>query len=212
MAPRKTKNEGGGGDAGVEIPVRIKDKKPAGEPVKIMINDAEAPEAEKTEESKAEVVSKFEETLKEKDERIAQLEEQVKWLSAEFENFRQRQDRKYQDFVKYAAEDVINKFFPVLDSIAQARALTEREHNFESLLTGLEMIETQLKDTFQKLGVEEIKSLGEQFNPELHHAVMTEETNDHPEDTITGEMQKGYIYKDKVIRPAMVKVAKPRQA
>jgi molecular chaperone GrpE len=143
-----------------------------------------------------------------KDDRIMELEEQIRRLSAEFENFRRRQEKRYEETCKYAAEDTISKFLPVLDSIEQARIMTRKDCDIENYLKGLDLIHCQLSDALTKLGVEEIKSVGEPFDPAVHHAAFVHETDEHPEDTVLEEFQKGYTFRDRVLRPSMVKVSK----
>jgi molecular chaperone GrpE len=143
-----------------------------------------------------------------KDDKIRELEEQIRRLSAEFENFRRRQEKRYEETCKYAAEDTISKFLPVLDSIEQARIMTRKDCDMENYLKGLDLIYSQLSDALIKLGVEEIKSVGEAFDPAIHHAAFVHETDEHPEDTVLEEFQKGYTFRDRVLRPSMVKVSK----
>lgn len=143
-----------------------------------------------------------------KDARILELEEQVLRLSAEFENFRKRQERKYEEWSKYAAEGVICQFLPVLDNIRLTVENAEKDADSGHIKKGLEMITSQLQDTMKKLGVEEIDSLGKEFDPAMHHALAAEETSSIPDGQIVTEFQKGFIFNGKVIRPSMVKVAR----
>lgn len=143
-----------------------------------------------------------------KDERIRDLEEQVRRLSAEFENFRRRQERKVEEIRNYAADGVIAEFLPVLDSIEQA-VLSVGETDRETPLgKGLAMIGKQLQQTLTKLGVEEVPTVGVPFDTAMHQAISVEETGEHPDETVLEQYRKGYKYKDRALRPAMVKVSR----
>ncbi len=204
---------------GYEIPVKI--KKPGGSDQKSkpgeidrleQVNQAPpvgeaVPRNKEGEEMGRESHEQKEEVIC-KDEQIARLEEQIKRLSAEFENFRRRQEKRFEDTAKYAGESVVSEFLPVLDSIRMAHGTAQREHDFDQLLKGLEMIASQLRDTLGKLGVEEIKAVGETFDPALHHAVQAEMTHEYPDQHIIEEYQTGYKYMDRVLRPSMVRVAR----
>ncbi len=125
-------------------------------------------------------------------------------MQADFENYRKRVAREREDLLKYANEQLIMALLPVIDNFD--RALSAKNDNSEKLLAGVEMISRQLCDILAKEGLEAVPAVGEQFNPEFHEAVMKEETGDYPENTVTEELRRGYLYKGRVIRPAMVKV------
>ncbi|MCE1248144.1 MAG: nucleotide exchange factor GrpE [Firmicutes bacterium] len=205
---------------GVEIPVRIIDRTKGIEkdgPVKIKIGDsakeqaetkgmdemAQQPENKPTEEAAAQ-----ENQAEQKDARIAELEEQVKRLSAEFSNFQLRQEKRLEEIRKYAAESVILEFFPILDSIGQAQAAISKGADQESIGKGMEMIDKKLREIFQNLGITEIDAKGQKFDPAFHFAVGVEETDQHPDETVLDEYQKGYVYREKVLRPSMVRVSR----
>lgn len=213
IAGRKS---GKAASAGVEIPVIIKDaiakyKERTGPAM-----EASPPQAaaESQEEQAQEMQDKREEKKEDapqeetKDEAIARLEEQIKRLSAEFENFRRRQERRFEDKLKVANEELVTEFLPVLDGIRKAHETADKEHSFERLLEGLDMVARQLEDTLKKLGLEEIVAEGETFDPAFHHAVQAEVTDEYPDQHIIREYQKGYRFKDRVIRPSMVLVAR----
>lgn len=197
-----------GEPAEFEIPVRIIDReKKHIEPVKIMIegdNEQESP-MKGSEQMEDEIRT---EDTESREERIAELEEQVRRLSAEFANFRIRQDKKLDEIRKYASENVIAEFLPTLDSIEKAIEAAEKADNPDSIKKGMEMISNQLKQTLERLGVEEIHAHMETFDPAMHQAIHVVETDAHPDETVIGEFQKGYRYKDRVLRPAMVQVSR----
>jgi len=191
----------------VDIPVKILSKRKTGKPVKIEVLDKDS--AESIRKGRGEMKPGIiKEELKAKDKRIAELEEQVRRISAEFQNFTIRQDKKLEDIRKYAAENVIAEFFPVLDSIERANDAADKSGDPQTIKKGLEMIGNQLKGTLERLGVEEIKSMSGTFDPSLHHAIHVVETNEHPDETVLGEFQKGYKYKDRILRPSMVSVSR----
>ncbi|MCL0100692.1 nucleotide exchange factor GrpE [Peptococcaceae bacterium] len=125
---------------------------------------------------------------------------------ADFENLRRRTNKEREQLLKYAAEELIIDILPVIDNFQ--RALESKNKSSEEFVSGVEMIYKQLLDVLKKAGVEEIKSLGEDFDPNKHEAIMQVESEEYPENKIVEVLRKGYILKDKIIRPAMVKVSK----
>lgn len=169
---------------------------------------AKAEEAVETEEAAEEVKEETKEPcLEEKlQAEIAELKDKLMRHAAEFDNYKKRTQKERDDLYKTAVCDTIEKILPVKDNLE--RALTSIEGAEESIVEGIKMIDKQFTEVLKSAGVEEIKSIGEIFDPERHNAVMHEEADDKEENTITEEFQKGYIYKDeKVIRYSMVKVA-----
>ena len=125
-------------------------------------------------------------------------------LQADFENFRRRVNKEKEEFHKYASESLICSLLPILDNFERAIAAGEGGN----LLSGVEMIFRQLKEILEKEGLCSIQAVKTEFDPNRHEAVMTVENDEHPDNTVIEEFQKGYLLKDKVIRPAMVKVSK----
>ena len=156
---------------------------------------------EKVEEAQEEVSA--EDKLKEE---IESLKDKLMRNLAEFDNYKKRTQKEREDLYATAVCDTIGKILPVKDNLE--RALISLADAEESVLEGIKMIDKQFSDVLKAQGIEEIKSVGEAFDPERHNAVMREDAEDKEENTITEEFQKGYIYKDeKVIRYSMVKVA-----
>ncbi|HEY3974903.1 MAG TPA: nucleotide exchange factor GrpE [Candidatus Sulfotelmatobacter sp.] len=124
---------------------------------------------------------------------------------AEFENARRRATKEQQDFRDYAAADSIRPLLPVLDSFERALQVKSEPGDFRS---GVELIYRQLQDALTKLGVRAIPAKGEQFDPHVHEAIEMVETTDAPDHEVLEELQRGYKIKDRLLRPAMVKVAK----
>jgi len=124
---------------------------------------------------------------------------------AEFDNFRKRTIKEKSEIYDNGVVATIEKLLPVLDNLE--RAVESGKASDEGLYKGVQMILTQFKETFASLGVEEIPSVGEKFDPKFHSAVAHIEDPAYGENEIIFDMQKGYKYKNKVIRPSMVKVA-----
>jgi len=128
---------------------------------------------------------------------------------AEFENARRRASKEQQDFRDYAAADAIRPLLPVMDSFERALLVKSQPEDFRS---GVELIYKQLQDALAKLGVRAIPAKGEPFDPHYHEAIEMVETSDAPDHEVLEELQRGYRFKDRLLRPAMVKVAKnPRR-
>ncbi len=128
-------------------------------------------------------------------------------LQADFENYRRRTAREKEELVKFATEQLIVSLLPVIDNFE--RALASGCENPDKLLEGVEMIYRQLFDLLAAEGLVPIPAVGERFDPARHEAVSQVESSEHVDDTILEEFRRGYYLKDKVIRPSMVKVARP---
>jgi molecular chaperone GrpE len=132
-------------------------------------------------------------------------------LQAEFENARKRAAREQQDFRDYALTDALRTLLPVLDSFERALQVGAGERS--EIRNGVELIYKQLQDAFVKLGLRPIPAKGEPFDPRLHEGIEMVETSDFPDHQVIEELQKGYKLKDRLLRPAMVKVAQsPKQS
>jgi molecular chaperone GrpE len=124
---------------------------------------------------------------------------------AEFENARRRGAKEQQDFRDYAAADAIKSLLPVIDSFERALQVQSEPGDFRG---GVELIYKQLQDALAKLGVRAIPTKGEPFDPHVHEAIEMVETSDAPDHEVIEELQRGYKIKDRLLRPAMVRVAK----
>src|ERR1700733_5684541 len=123
---------------------------------------------------------------------------------AEFENARRRASKEQQDFRDYAAVDAIKPLLPVLDSFERALQVKSEPADFRS---GVELIYKQLQDALAKVGVKAVPAKGEPFDPHVHEAIEMVETTEAPDHEVLEELQRGYKFKDRLLRPAMVKVA-----
>lgn len=132
------------------------------------------------------------------------LRDQALRARADFDNFRKRSEREKADYYKYALAGLVQNLLPVVDNFQ--RALEADASNVEDFRKGVEMIAKQMSDVLQKIGVTEVDADGT-FDPTVHEAVMREETSDVPSHTILAVLQKGYRLNDRLLRPALVKVA-----
>jgi len=129
-------------------------------------------------------------------------------LQAEFDNARKRAIREQQEFREFAAADVIKSILPTLDSFERAlRAPAGVANDFRS---GVELIYRQLQDALEKAGVRPIAAVGQPFDPRVHEAIEMVDTTEAPDHQVLDELQRGYKYKDRLLRPAMVRVARNR--
>jgi len=172
---------------------------------------AEALENDGAEAAADENAAEDDETLKLKEKyeaEIADLKDKYTRLYAEFDNFRKRTEKeKIQNF-DFGAREVIEKLLPVVDNFERALGTVEEEDVEDAFTKGVQGIYKQIEKLFEDLQVKAIKAEGEKFDPNLHNAVMTDTESDAEEDTVTQDLQKGYTYKDQVIRHSMVKVKK----
>ncbi|MCW2278129.1 nucleotide exchange factor GrpE [Heliophilum fasciatum] len=128
-------------------------------------------------------------------------------LQADFDNFKRRTRQEKEDLARFASEQLIVQLLPVLDNFDRAVAAMEAQ-GAQNLVSGLAMIQRQVLDILSREGLQAMDAVGQPFDPNYHDAVMHEPANEaFPDGTVMMELQKGYVLKDKVIRPAMVKVA-----
>jgi molecular chaperone GrpE len=126
---------------------------------------------------------------------------------ADFDNFRKRQREETSRACDFARVEVISNLLPILDNFERSVQAAEAQHSYDALVEGVSLTLRQLHDMLTKQGVEPIDSVGQEFNPELHEALMRVETDDYPENTVVDELEKGYTLNGKVLRPARVRVA-----
>ena len=145
--------------------------------------------------------------LAEKTSKCSEYLEMLQRTAAEFDNFKKRSIKEKEALYIDAVCDVVSAFLPVIDNVERALKAISGDSSAQSLKEGVEMVFRQFGDALKKIGVEEIKALNEPFDPMLHNAVMHVEDESYGHSIVIEEFQKGYIYKDKVIRYSMVKVA-----
>ena len=142
-----------------------------------------------------------------KDEKIEELTDRLTRQMAEFDNFRKRTDREKSQMYEVGAKDVIDKILPVVDNFERGLGAVTEEEKEDPFVKGMEQIYKQLMTTLEGIGVKPIEAVGNEFDPDLHNAVMHVEDEEVGENIIVEEFQKGYMYRDSVVRHSMVKVA-----
>lgn len=135
------------------------------------------------------------------------LNNQYLRLAADFDNYRKRQAQEREALLKYGAQECMKKIIEVVDNFDRAIQSVEKIDDVDKMKETFFVLNKQLTDSLTKLGLEQIKCVGEKFDPNLHEAVMQTPTDEYEEETIINELQKGYKLGDKVLRPAMVNVA-----
>ena len=140
------------------------------------------------------------------EEKLADLEDQRMRQLAEFENFRKRSEKEKSQMFEVGAKTVIEKMLPVIDNFERGLTAVPEEERDTSFVQGVELVYKQLLTTFDELGVKPIEAVGQEFDPNLHNAVMMVDDESLESGTVAEEMQKGYLYKETVVRHSMVKV------
>ena len=134
----------------------------------------------------------------------AEAEDRLLRLRAEFDNHRRRVERERSDFLQYAAADLVQQVLPVLDDFERALKHETADRDYAK---GVELIFQRFSETLKKMGLEPLETAGQKFDPNLHQAVQRVETDEAEDQMILDEFQKGYNFRGKLLRPAMVKVA-----
>ena len=158
--------------------------------------------------SKKDHKSKDKKKIEELEIQIAQLNDKNMRITAEMINTVRRKDEETSRLLKYSNESLILELLPIIDNFERALSINTENVDVINYQKGMEMIYTNLINILNKYEVKEIDALNKEFDPSFHQAVMTGEKEGVKENIVIEVMQKGYIYKDKVIRPAMVKVSK----
>ena len=164
---------------------------------------AESKDDNKKEKKKKEKADKKQEALKEK---IEELEDRVKRQMAEFENFRKRTEKEKTAMFETGAKSVIEKILPVVDNFERGLAAVPENEKDGGFAQGMEMIYKQLMTELENMDVKPIPAVGEEFNPDFHNAVMQVESEEYESGVVAQELQKGYTYRDSVVRHSMVAV------
>jgi molecular chaperone GrpE len=181
----------------------------ADNPQNAVVTEEAQPNSERTPESvdppeisipKPEITSERDRLMKEK----AEMQDLLQRRQAEFENYRRRVERERGELLEFASMDTVKALLPILDDFERGLKM---EGGGREYARGMELIYQRLYETLKKLGLEPISSEVAVFNPHIHHAVEMVDTKDHPDQTILEEYQRGYYFKGRLLRPAMVKVA-----
>lgn len=133
------------------------------------------------------------------------LQDRLLRTAAEFDNYRKRMDRERRELADYTAGEVISELLPIIDNLERALQAAAED---DPLRKGVELTHRQMLDLLRKRGVKPIEALGADFDPNFHQAVIHEESTEHREGEVMAELQRGYVVGDRLLRPAMVKVAK----
>ena len=164
---------------------------------------AEEPEAGKEKGS----FFKKKEKKDKKDEKIEELTDRVRRQMAEFDNFRKRTEKEKTQMFETGAKSIVEKILPVVDNFERGLAAVTEEEKGTPFVEGMEKIYKQMMTVLEEAGVKPIEAVGQEFDPSLHNAVMHIEDEEFGENIIAEEFQKGYTYRDSVVRHSMVKVA-----
>lgn len=170
----------------------------------------ETEESQDTKDTESKEKKKFfakKEKKDKKDEKIEELTDRLTRQMAEFDNFRKRTEKEKSQMYEIGAKDIIEKILPVVDNFERGIAAVPEEEKSNPFAEGMEKIYKQLMTTLEEIGVKPIEAVGQEFDPDFHNAVMHVEDEEVGENIITEEFQKGYLYRDSVVRHSMVKVA-----
>lgn len=172
-------------------------------------------QAEETEESEAEDGQEapadekkgfFKKKKDKKDEQIEDLNDRLKRQMAEFDNFRKRTEKEKAQMFDMGARTIIEKILPVIDNFERGLAAVPEEQKDDAFVTGMDKVYKQMLTELDAIGVKPIEALGKEFDPDLHNAVMQVESEEYEPGTVAQELQKGYTYKENVVRHSMVAV------
>ncbi|MBY6035428.1 nucleotide exchange factor GrpE [Fictibacillus nanhaiensis] len=159
------------------------------------------------------VEDSVEESLTEEQQRMQELEAKLEEanqknlrLQADYDNFRRRTREEQAASLKYKSQSLLEQLLPALDNFERALKTEATHEQAKPLIQGMEMVYRQLVEALKQEGLSEVPTVGETFDPNMHQAVMQVEDSEYESNTVIEELQKGYMLKDRVIRPAMVKV------
>jgi molecular chaperone GrpE len=170
------------------------------------VKEETAAEETKTEAGETEETSPAEEKKTKEQEKIEELEDRVKRQLAEFENFRKRTDKEKEQMFETGAKSVLEKILPVVDNFERGLSNIKPEEESDPHVEGMRMIYKQLIGELEKLEVKPIEAVGCEFNPDFHNAIMQVASDEYESGFVAQELQKGYMYRDSVLRHSMVAV------
>ena len=168
-------------------------------------NDADAAKEEQPE--KKGFFGKKKEKKDKKDEQIEDLTDRLRRQMAEFENFRKRTEKEKSQMFDMGAKTIVEKVLPVIDNFERGLAAVPEDKKEDAFVVGMDKIYKQFLTTLEEAGVKPIEAVGQEFDPNFHNAVMHVEDEELGENIVAEELQKGYMYRDAVVRHSMVKVA-----
>ena len=167
--------------------------------------DAEASEADSEDPDKKK--SFFKKKKDKKDEQIEELTDKVKRQMAEFDNFRKRTEKEKSQMYDMGAKTIVEKILPVIDNFERGLAAVPEDNKEDAFVVGMDKIYRQMLTVLEEAGVKPVEAVGAEFDPNFHNAVMHVEDETLGENVVAEELQKGYMYRDTVVRHSMVKVA-----
>ncbi|MBO4785216.1 MAG: nucleotide exchange factor GrpE [Lachnospiraceae bacterium] len=176
------------------------------EETKEEVKEETAAEEANTEAPETEEASPAEEKKTKEQEKIEELEDRVKRQLAEFENFRKRTDKEKEQMFETGAKSVLEKILPVVDNFERGLSNIKPEEESDPHVEGMRMIYKQLMTELEKLEVKPIEAVGCEFNPDFHNAIMQVASDEYESGFVAQELQKGYMYRDSVLRHSMVAV------
>lgn len=200
-----------------EIPIEINIDGESEPPVEIPLEEGSESELvdveieDKIIEIKESELEGLKKALEEEKAKAFEAEKKLKYVQADFINYKKALDKEKLDFIKYSEKDILKDFLEIYDNFERAiDNLNKYKSNIEpTVKQGFEMIYKQTKEFLEKKGVKPIEAAGKQCDPYLHEVMMNQETDQHPEDCVIEELRKGYYLHDKVLRTSFVKIAKP---
>ena len=171
---------------------------------KASMGEEEKPASSVAEESRESLLAK-------KEKEVQEINDKYIRLLAEFENFKKRSSRDQLEYMKYAYEPVLREILPVLDNLERAYFHSKESQDIQKLIEGLQLILKQSQEVLSKLGVSPILAKGAAFDPMQHQAISQVESDQVAENHVVDEISKGYVFKDRVLRPSMVTVSKKKK-
>ncbi len=168
--------------------------------------DTEAASEEKDTKEKKDGIFGKKKKKDKKDEQIEDLNDRLRRQMAEFDNFRKRSEKEKSQMFDMGAKSIIEKVLPIVDNFERGLAAVPEEQKDDAFVTGMDKVYKQLMTEFDSIGVKPIEAVGQEFNPDLHNAVMQVESEEFEPGIVAQELQKGYMYKDTVVRHSMVAV------
>ena len=168
--------------------------------------ESETKEEETSEEASGEKKGFFKKKKDKKDEQIEELNDRLKRQMAEFENFRKRSEKEKSQMFDMGAKTIVEKILPVIDNFERGLAAVPDDKKEDPFITGMDKVYKQMLTELDAVGVKPIECVGQEFDPDFHNAVMQVENDELESGTVAQELQKGYMYKDSVVRHSMVSV------
>jgi molecular chaperone GrpE len=173
---------------------------------------SEVHEEHKKKKKKEEIIEELKQNLEESQKELEQLKERVLYQQADFENFKKLKAKEKQEALKFGNETLVKELLPVIDNLERAIEHASKTEDSRSIIEGVELTLSGFLKVLEKFGVTRVEAKGKEFDPNVHEAVAHEESRESAAGTVITELQKGYIMYGRLLRPAMVTVAKSPEA